>query len=291
MHFLITGAGPVGRALSRELAKRGHTCTIMTRRQPQFATSENVDFKKGDATHSDAYPDQIDGIAHCIHAPYDAQKWRDLLIPAEETVLKVATRWGIPVVFPESMYGFDQSYEVISPDTPLTRSRNGKPGVRATLIENRLASPSRTTSVIAADLYGPDAGPGCVYHQLIIGKKRPLALFNAHAKHSVTYLPDFARALADALLDDSTPPIISTPCAPALTQAEFARRAGCQHSPITIHPWMLKVAGVASTDLRGLKEMRYLWDRPSILTGATSSWQATPTDEALEAIYQAQLSK
>ncbi|OFP63043.1 hypothetical protein HMPREF2978_12600 [Corynebacterium sp. HMSC074C01] len=62
MHFLITGAGPVGRALSRELAKRGHTCTIMTRRQPQFATSENVDFKKGDATYSDAYPDQIDGM-------------------------------------------------------------------------------------------------------------------------------------------------------------------------------------------------------------------------------------
>lgn len=84
MHFLITGAGPVGRSLSRELAKRGHTCTIMTRRQPHFAASRNVQFKKGDATHSDAYPEQIDGIAHCIHAPYDAQKWRDLLIPAEK---------------------------------------------------------------------------------------------------------------------------------------------------------------------------------------------------------------
>ena len=288
MHFLITGAGPVGRSLSRELAKRGHTCTIMTRWQPHFAASRNVQFKKGDATHSDAYPEQIDGIDNRIHAPYDAQKWRDLLIPAEETVLEVAAKRGIPVVFPESMYGFDQTYEVISPDTPLARSRNGKPGVRAALIENRLASPARTTSVIASDLYGPDAGPGCVYHQLIIGKKRPLALFNAHAKHSVTYLPDFARALADALLDESTPPIVSTPCAPALTQAEFARSAGCQHSPITIRPWMLKLGGIVSTDLRGLQEMRYLWDRPSILTGTKSSWQATPTDEALKAIHQAQ---
>ena len=152
MHFLITGAGPVGRALSRELVKRGHTCTIMTRQQPHFAASGNVQFKKGDATHSDAYPEQIDGIAHCIHAPYDAQKWRDLLIPAEETVLEVAAKRGIPVVFPESMYGFDQTYEVITPDTPLTRSHNGKPSVRATLIENRLASPSHTTSVIVAAL-------------------------------------------------------------------------------------------------------------------------------------------
>ena len=281
MKYLITGAGPVGRAVARELASRGHECLIMSRHDTTVNLGPRVQNITGDATSKESYPANIDGIAHCIHAAYNAEQWRKLLIPAEETALRIAAERTIPIVFPESIYGFDPNCEEVSPTTPLTGSRHGKPGVRAQLIDTRLASRAHTISVIAADLFGPDSGPGCVYHQLIIGKRFPLALINPHAKHSVTYLPDFGRALADALLDPTSAPIVATPCAPALTQAEFADRAGCHRTPITIHPWMLKLGGLLSTDLRGLVEMTYLWERPSILTGATARWKATPIEQAL----------
>lgn len=290
MRFLITGAGPVGRALARDITARGHKCIIMTRKPitlEALGLDPATQLITADATHYESYPDNIDGIAHCIHAPYDAQLWRKLLIPAERTALAVAAKRDIPIVFPESVYAFDPYYEEVTPDTPLTHSPQGKPGVRAALLAARRASPACATSVVASDLIGPDPSPGCVYHQLIIGRRFPLALYNAHAKHSVTYLPDFARALADALLAPSSPPLITTPSAPALTQTEFAELAGCIHLPITIRPWMVRLGGYVDPNLKGLQEMRYLWTRPSILTGSIAEWDATPTDVALQEIAQA----
>lgn len=287
MKYLITGAGPVGRAVARELTARGHECIIMSRHGSALDLGPQVQHITGDATQKESYPADVDGIVHCIHAAYNAEAWRTLLIPAEDTALRIAAERAIPIVFPESIYGFDPSYETFSPGTPLTTSRQGKLGVRAALINTRLASPARAVSVVAADLFGPDSGPGCVYHQLIIGKRIPLALFNAHTKHSVTYLPDFGRALADALLDPTSPPIISVPCAPAITQAEFAHLAGCRHSPITLRPWMLKLGGLFNSDLNGLLEMSYLWEHPSILSGATAQWEATPIEQALRETLRA----
>ena len=176
MKYLITGAGPVGRVVARELASRGHECLIMSRHDTTVNLGPRVQHITGDATSKESYPANIDGIAHCIHAAYNAEQWRKLLIPAEETALHIAAERTIPIVFPESTYGFDPNREEVSPTTPLTDSRHGKPGVRAQLIDARLTSRAHTVSVIAADLFGPDSGPGCVYHQLIIGKHFPLAL-------------------------------------------------------------------------------------------------------------------
>ena len=110
MRFLITGAGPVGRALARDITARGHKCIIMTRKPitlEALGLDPATQLITADATHYESYPDNIDGIAHCIHAPYDAQLWRKLLIPAERTALAVAAKRGSPIVFPESVSAVD----------------------------------------------------------------------------------------------------------------------------------------------------------------------------------------
>lgn len=123
MKFLITGAGPVGRAVARELTSRGHECIILSRHGSVPDLGPYVQHITGDATQKESYPADVDGIVHCIHAAYNAEAWRTLLIPAEDTALRIAAERAIPIVFPESIYGFDPSYETFSPGTPLTTSR------------------------------------------------------------------------------------------------------------------------------------------------------------------------
>ena len=100
MKYLITGAGPVGRAVARELTARGHECIIMSRHGSTLDLGPHVQHITGDATRKESYPANIDGIAHCIHAAYNAEAWRTLLIPAEDTALHIAAERAIPIVFP-----------------------------------------------------------------------------------------------------------------------------------------------------------------------------------------------
>ena len=94
MKFLITGAGPVGRAVARELTARGHECIIMSRHGSVLDLGPYVQHITGDATQKEFYPADVDGIVHCIHAAYNAEAWRTLLIPAEDTALRIAAERG-----------------------------------------------------------------------------------------------------------------------------------------------------------------------------------------------------
>ena len=44
---------------------------------------------------------------------------------------------------------------------------------------------------------------------------------------------------------------------------------------------MIRLGGLFNSDLHGLLEMRYLWERPSILSGADAQWEATPIEQAI----------
>lgn len=282
--YLVTGAGPVGRAVARRLHELGHRAVVMSRGSRPDALESTIEHRRGDASNPADYPDGIAGIAHCIHAAYDARIWRELLVPAEQTALEVARQRDVPIVFPESVYAFDKEAQVVTPATPLTDSRSGKPGVRADLLKARAASGAQAFSVVASDLYGPDAGAGCIVHQLIIGRKRPFALINDSVAHAVTYLPDLARMIVDALLATTPlPRIMVAPTAPAVTQRQLAEMAGCEHRPFVITPWMVKLGGVFDFSLRGLVEMLYLWERPADVDGSVADWKPTAIEVGLEA--------
>ncbi|WP_350338445.1 NAD-binding protein [Corynebacterium sp. MSK072] len=56
MKFLITGAGPVGRAVARELTARGHECIIMSRHGSVLDLGPYVQHITGDATQKRVLP-------------------------------------------------------------------------------------------------------------------------------------------------------------------------------------------------------------------------------------------
>ncbi|MCT1414174.1 NAD-dependent epimerase/dehydratase family protein [Corynebacterium sanguinis] len=291
---LVIGAGPVGRAVTGELLHRGRNVVILTRsgtavpgaRSMAGSAAEPGDMRVAIETSG------ADRVINCMHAPYDAGAWRRLLIPAEQTVLSIAAERGVHVTFPESVYAFGEQAHTMTAASEIAAT-TGKPGIRAQLIDARSRANAPVCSVVASDLYGPGCGPAAVAHALIVealkSARRPMALIDSSVPHPFTYLPDYARALADASQNHLTG-ITVTPTWDSVSQGEFAKRAAHAagvraREPLELKRWMLKLSGVFNRDIRGLVEMTWLWDSPRFVQGSYD-WAPTDLDEGLRQTFE-----
>lgn len=104
MKYLVVGYGQIGQELVRHLIERGDRVTVVKR--SGMVQRRGVEVIQGDV--QDALPelsaDGFDGVFNCMHAPYSARAWRDVLIPREKQLLEWAGE--VPVVFPESVYAW-----------------------------------------------------------------------------------------------------------------------------------------------------------------------------------------
>ena len=290
---LVIGAGPVGRSTAAHLSARGHSVAVMTRSGTRVPRLPAI---AGDATLDDDLRRAHDHfpathIIACLHAPYSARQWRTLLLPAEQAILRVATERGIHVTFPESVYAFGPGTPTVS-DGSEPRALSGKPGVRAQLLRLRREAAAPTCSVVASDYYGPGCahGSGSVAHSLVFDRlaagKAPLALFRRHTPHAFTYLPDFARALADASESGATG-IRVTPTVAPVSQHDLAALAArvlgrTPRKPIVLGSPMLWAAGAVDRDVAGVVEMKWLWTAPQTLE-SSFGWEPTALEEGVRA--------
>lgn len=278
---VVTGAGPVGATVALQLAEAGHPVRLLTR-SGSGPEHPLIDRRQVDVSHAEALAEQFEGavaVHHCIHgSAYSAAAWRAELPAAEQAVLTAAGAAGAVVVFPESLYAYGAVEGPMTEDLP-RNARRGKLGIRAELLRARAASSTPNASVAASDFYGPrvrtaHAGERLV-PSLLAGKR--VALVGSLAQpHSFTYVPDLARAMITAA---RTPAlwgrVLHAPTAPAVTQRELAetlaRAAGAPAPKLSALPaWVLKAAGVFSTDSRELAETSYQFSRPFVLDSTHS---------------------
>lgn len=300
---LVIGFGAVGRAVTKRLIEQESGAqksnaqespvTVMARSERPVPAGANLFV--GDAASATELRRALDAsgadrIICCAHAPYTEAAWRAQLIPLERAVLETAAEMGAHVTFPESVYAFGPDVHTVTAESRVGATV-GKPGVRAELLAARAAATAPTASVVASDLYGPGCGESMVAHALIIDRvragKQPLALIDANVPHAFTYIDDYARALVDASAQRTTG-IVLTPTAEPITQREFAALAaevfGAEHRrPLTLRPWMLRLAGIADENVGGLREMTWLWDSPRAVE-SDLAWTPTPYREGLETL-------
>ncbi|WP_312809466.1 epimerase [Corynebacterium variabile] len=205
----------------------------------------------------------------------------------EQAVMDVTAEYGVPVVFPESVYAFGTAAQdlddgpdggtaeravtgEVEPASPLGE-------IRARLLAARAAHPARTLSVVAADLIGPAADPASAVFQLLVfgpaaAGKRAWVLGDPDVPRSVTWIPDLTAAMVSAAehageLAPRGTAVLLAPTTLTMTQRQMAEavapdgRARVSHIPW----WILRVAGVFSPMMRELRRQRYLWDAPAVL--------------------------
>ncbi|MGO1274445.1 hypothetical protein ACTXOW_08825 [Corynebacterium variabile] len=237
----------------------------------------------------------VAAVFHCIHTSYDARAWAADLPDREQAVMDVTAEYGVPVVFPESVYAFGTAAQdlddgpdggpdggtaeravtgEVEPASPLGE-------IRARLLAARAAHPARTISVVAADLIGPTADPASAVFQLLVfgpaaAGKRAWVLGDPDVPRSVTWIPDLTAAMVSAAehageLAPRGTAVLLAPTTLTMTQRQMAEavapdgRARVSHIPW----WILRVAGVFSPMMRELRRQRYLWDAPAVLRPGT----------------------
>ena len=299
MHYLITGAGQIGSQLAQDLLDLGHEVTVIRRGE---TAPPGTTLLRGDAGDAELLGRAAEGKAavfHCIHSAYDAAAWRRDLPSREVTVMDAAHSAGVPVIFPESVYGFGRGARDLAEGAALVpASPLGK--VRKLLLDARRTHPARTVSLVAADLIGPTVAPfASVFASMVLDPVeagwRSWVMGDPDVKRSATYIPDLTRAMifaaehAEKLAPDGDV-VLMAPAMFPLTQREMATAAakakGRDRAKVSSIPGpVLGLAGLFNPMMKELHNQGYLWAeqaiiRPGILS-TVHGLQATSWEEML----------
>lgn len=297
MHFVITGAGQIGTQLASDLIHADHTVTVVRRSGRVVSGARLMHGDAGDRDLLKRAVHEADGgtvaIFHCIHTTYDSRVWAAELPSREQAVMDVAAAAGIPVIFPESVYAFGTTAQLLSDEVAAGRPTPASPlgEIRAGLLAARKNHRARTVSVVAADLVGPTADPASAV--FVSSVFRPAAagrtcrvLGDPDVPRSLTCIPDLTAAMVTAALHAGEltcdgDAVLVGPATDPLSQRQMADavsptgRARVRRIPW----WVVAAAGTVSPVMRELHRQRYLWDSPSVLLPGVleSRYGVTPT--------------
>jgi nucleoside-diphosphate-sugar epimerase len=296
--YVVTGAGPVGYTVAEQLADQGHQVRILTRSGsgPDHPLVERMRVDASDPLRLTEAMAGAAAVFHCIHgSAYRAAAWAAELPRAEQVVMDAAAAAGAVVVFPESLYSYSEPDRVMTEAGPRTAT-GGKRGIRTALLAARQAHAADTVSVVAGDFFGPRVKTAHAGERMvtpILAGKAVQFIGSANQPHSFTYVPDLAAAMiVAAQKPELWNTVLHAPTGPALTQGEMAaahaNAAGVAAPKVSAVPgWVLRIAGVVSTDMRELAEMLYQFERPFVMDSSRSQkllgLEPTPLAEAAAA--------
>lgn len=291
----ILGAGQIGKALARELARRGAKVR-MAARSP-IAAIEGVEALRGDLADPAFASRVADGarvVYNCTNPPYPA--WNEELPPLVSSAIAAARSAGAHLVALDNLYAFGRmGGAAMTPDGPFEPcSRKG--ALRKRLAEEMLAAPGVVVSVArASDFVGPgvvNAHLGERFFQRSFAGKAGECFGDPTLPHAFTYGPDVAVGLAT--LGASAPErsrIWHLPTLPARSMDDWARALGAELGRDVrvsrVPGWAVAVMGVFSPMIRELAEMRYQWEEPYLVDDsafrAAFGVEPTPFEEQVRA--------
>ena len=228
MH-VVAGVGPVGRAIIDELVARRLPVRAVVRHRVADLPDE-VELVEADLTDPDATPRAMAGasvVYHAASAPYD--RWPELLPPLMRGIVAGAAANGARIVYADNLYAYGPVGRPMTEDLPSNATGpNGR--VRASLAKDLMdahtAGTVRATIGRASDYFGP-RGLGSTAGERLFGRavaeKSAQVLGDPDLPHTLTYLPDFGRALVTlGSREEAIGQVWHVPNAETLTTRQFA---------------------------------------------------------------------
>lgn len=305
---VVLGAGPVGRAVARELLGHPRTSVRLASRSGRAVDAALAADPRVEVLAADL-ADPEGTIAACRDAatvtfaaapPYP--RWPELFPALQENAIRGAAEAGAALVAVENLYGYGRTGALREADPLAATTRKGavRAAMSARLFEAHREGRVRAAAGRASDLFGPGMAVSAlgarVWPRLIAG--RAVAwIGDPDAPHSFTYLPDFARALVRLGAEERawgrawhvpSPPDRSA-------RAVISHAAGLIGRPAPrvrrVPKPVLRLMGLVSPTVREVAEMSYQFEAPLHMRAddciAAFGEEATGWDEALRETLRA----
>lgn len=308
---VVLGGGPVGSAIARELVAAGEAVRVVTRSGRNPGIPGATPFA-ADITDPAAVRAATEGATSVYFAAQPAYtNWPKGFPPLVEGVLGGLKGRGVRLAVVDNLYAYGPTGGApIREDLPY-RATNRKGTARAGVAERFMAAHEAgdvpVTIARASDYFGPGAAESLVGERFfgpIIAGRPFRAVGDSDAPHSVTYVPDFARALVElARHDEAFGQAWHVPTAPAVSiqrLAELVAAAAGSGEPRISRTsrTMLRLVGLFSPPVRETIEMLYEFEEPFVLDSSKieRAFGLTPTPfevsiPATVAWWQAQRAK
>jgi nucleoside-diphosphate-sugar epimerase len=270
IHTILGAGGAIADALSQELLALQLPVRLVSR-HPVRRPGTTV--LAADLTDPGQTLGAVTGssvVYLCAGLPYNYTLWRQQWPRIIDNCIEACTRTQAKLIFFDNVYMYGRTEGPMTEDTPYNpSSRKGDLRARlATQLMSEVRKGHITATIArAADFYGPGASktsvPDFLVFQRLLKNQPAQWLVNANAVHSLTYVPDAARALAILATDDNSwNQVWHLPtAAPALTGAEFirlaARTLGKQDNYKALPSWMIRLGGLFDRTTAELYEMLY----------------------------------
>ena len=299
---VVVGSGPVGRAITEHLVSRGEAVRVLTRSGSGLVHAK-VERIRADVSDAEALSAAMRG-ASAVYAAFNPPytRWPQLFPAMQASVLQAARAAGAVYVSVDNVYGYGPVQAELSettPQQPTTRKGRTRAAMAAELLAAHRSGQVRTVIVRASDFIGPDVQQSAYAASFMTAalRGRPMQLLgDPDARHSVTFVPDFARALVRAAQTESAwGQVWHAPSAPALTQRQLAQlaaqTAGSAPARVSVMPSVLvRALGLVVPMLREVAEMLYLFEQPLVLNdrkyAAAFGEEATPLASALAQTFE-----
>jgi nucleoside-diphosphate-sugar epimerase len=295
---VIIGAGQVGHRLAELLSTQDHEVVVVTRSGSGPAGVTRVAASAADRDRLTQITKGADALYNCMNPRY--HRWPQDWPPVAASLLATAEATGAVLVTLGNLYVYGPADGPMTEDRPLDAT-GVKGRVRAAMWADMLASHragrARVTELRGSDYFGPGARDqsylGDRFVPPLLTGKRIMFFSDPDIPHAWTYLPDVARALATAAVDERAwGRAWHIPTGPAVSAREVAERlralADAPAPRFTQVPRrVFNALGAASPMMRELRETRHQFDRPYVLDSSafetTFGVTPTPLDAALEA--------
>lgn len=303
---VVLGAGPVGRAVGSRFLEKDFRVRFVTRSgAPVVPGADAVSADVRDAVALNAACEGASILVHAVGVPYP--DWQTQFPPMQNAVLAAAEQTGAVVVFVENLYSYRADKMPLRESTqeiPPTKKGTLRLALSTQWQEAHRSGRVKAVSVRASDYFGPGATntPNSHFGTRFFPafeRGKPVAfLGNPDALHSYTYLPDFARAIVDVAVDNSSwgqswlAPSLE-PTTARTVAGLFAAEAGRSAKVGKLPSGVVKLLGLFDPMIREVVEMLYQFERDFTVDSsafeAKFGWKATPLAQAVKETWAAHL--
>lgn len=312
MKVIVFGStGPIGRTLIEILAKEEPSWEIFAATRSstnKFEGLKNVHVVQADPNNREEtmkLSADKDLVYCCVgFARYKVKYWaKHWPVVVDNLLAATSQRPEQKLIFCDNLYAYGASTN-ISPSSPIVPpSYKSKPGVRVCirqkLAERMKEKPASITVVGGADFFGPYVTNasflGDTFTKSIVeGKPAPLCFGSSSVVHDFCYVPDFARALYTASIDEKAdgkfwicPHAVHNKTVQQIA-TDVARLADSKNSRVTVFSgWSVRLLSVFMDFMGEMIEMLPFWTTAYTVDDSdfckTFDVQATPYEDALQA--------